>query len=261
MTAPKLQKTTNYDMFVLHEHNREYTRDAKLSQSMAKYGFMPSHPLHVQKMSDGKLKIIAGHHRYDEAKRQGLPVYYIVDETPASIFELEGSSHATWRVSDFVHAYTKSGDVDYQILDMFRKKHGYTMAIAASLVGGDSAGSGNKVKDVKSGKFSVSDMKHAKDVAAITDLCRDVNIKFATSTAFVSAVSAVLRVDRLDIERLKTKIKTHSHRMTKRGTRNEYLDEIEALYNTKTTSKFSVPLAFLAKVEMKNRSAAPKKES
>jgi len=227
----KLECTTNYDLFEMHEFNRPLHDDPVLLESMKTHGFMPSSPIQCVRNGKGKLRVIRGHHRLHYAKRLKLPVYYVVDETNNDIFDLEGSTTQRWTVKDFAIARSKAGNIDCSKVLEFQKKHGINLGAAASLVGGESAGSGNKTKQIKAGTFKITDMKYANAVVDVTDFCRECGIAFATSSAFVKAVSKVLRIPEFNVNLFLHRIKTNPALIRKCSQSEAYLDEIEAIYN------------------------------
>jgi hypothetical protein len=243
--GPKLQVTKNYSLFEVHELNRPIHRDKILENSMKNHGFMPSSPVQCVRNSNAKLKIIRGHHRFDIAKRLGLPIWYVIDQTNENIFDLE-SGRSKWSASDFAYARANDGDEDCLKLLDFMKKHNLPIGAASSLLGGESAGSHNKVEQVKIGTFHVGDLKHANQVVRITDRCRELNIPFSVSSAFVIAISLCLRIPEFDFNLFMHKIGVEGSRMRKRGTASEYMDEIEELYNYGIGSKRRLPVAFRA---------------
>ena len=72
-----LQSTINYNLFELHDLNRDVEKIDRLKASMMRHGFIKAYPLHVMKNGFGKLKVKAGHHRLTAAKDLGLPVFYV----------------------------------------------------------------------------------------------------------------------------------------------------------------------------------------
>ncbi|MCR4331556.1 MAG: hypothetical protein NUV34_02445, partial [Sulfuricaulis sp.] len=86
---PKLQCTHKYDLFEMHELNRPLHDDPRLLASMQKTGFMPSSPIQCVRNGNGTLKVVRGHHRLTYAKRLGLPVWFVVDDTKTDLFDLE----------------------------------------------------------------------------------------------------------------------------------------------------------------------------
>lgn len=246
-----LRQTSDYDLFDLNELNRPLHEDKRLEESMKEHGFMPSSPIHVIPNGNGKFKVIRGHHRLHYAKRQKIPVWFVVDESNTDLFDLE-SGKQKWSVMDFAIARAGGGDENCQKLLWFKKKHKMPIGCAASLLGGQSAGSHNKITNVKMGTFKIGELSHANRVMEITDLCSEQGLDFVKSSHFISAVSLTLRVPEFDSNFFIQKIKLHAGILRRRATTYEYLEEIEALYNYSTKGK-RIPLAFRAKEVARNR--------
>lgn len=163
-----------------------------------------------------------------------------------------GDSSSRWSVTDFAVSRAKSGDRNYTTVLAFKKRHGLTLGAAAALVGGQSAGSKNKVRDIKNGTFKIGDMEHGNAVAGITDLCRDCNISFATHASFVESISTALRIPEFDIDMFCDRIRKYAANLRKRSNCLEYLDEIDALYNY-GARKTRMPVKFRALEIARNR--------
>lgn len=249
---PKLACTRDYSIFEMHPCNRPLHEDERLVSSMQRAGFMPSSPVQCVRNGNGKLKIIRGHHRLDVAKRLKLPVWYIVDDTKIDIFDLEGGRQA-WTAHDFLVARARDGHADCARVVDFKNKHGLTLGAAASLMGGESAGSSNKIRAIKNGTFKLAgDLTHANSVVDVVGFCRGLNIAGAGSSAFVAAVSMCLQVREFDVNVFKHRARLNGAIVRKRGTKDECLDELDALYNygAKTAR---LPLAFKAKELSRSR--------
>ena len=253
-----MKSTKNYDLFEMHEFNRSLHDNAILEESMRKHGFMPSCAIHCVKTTGGKMKVIRGHHRLHYAKRIGLPVWYILDDTQTDLFDLEGSSTGVWSLSDFTEARAKAGDKGAQKILEFHKETGIDLMTSCSLVGGESAGSHNKHHQIKQGVFKIGNMQHAYEVARVVNHCKALHVPFATSRAFVGAVSMALRCEQCDINILIHRMDQAAGIMMKRATRADYLDELESVYNRGARGN-QIPLAHLAKEACRQRSAAAKK--
>lgn len=251
--SAKLQKTKNYDMFELHECNRPESFNPHLAESMKEHGFMPSGAIHVKENGNGKLKIIRGHHRFREAQRQKLPVYYIQDDTHTDIFDLEGSSRGRWSMRDFAEARARAGDENYIKLLEFQKKHQIALMACASLLGGESAQSGNQGHKVKDGTFKVRRTGHAETVVWVIDNCREVGIDFSRQRGFVNAVSSACRVPEFDEKKFVSRIRKHPRLMDKRSTTDEYIEEIEEAYNHGAKTEKRIPLKLRVREVMRSR--------
>jgi hypothetical protein len=203
------------------------------------------------------LKIKQGHNRFDCAKRLNLPIWYIVEgaHPDIDIFHLE-AGNSGWSITDFAQARAKAGDTDVIKLLSFKEKHGYSLGAAASLLGGESVGSNHKKKDIKYGTFRLAfDSRYVSSVTRITDVCRKLNIRFATATALVSAISLAVRVSEFNVGHFIQKLELYPAAINKRGTANEYLEEVEALYNY-ATKKGRLAVSFEAREAAKARSKA-----
>jgi hypothetical protein len=243
---PKLQCTRNYSLFEMHECNRPLHNDPALLASMSKVGFMPSSPIQCVRNGHGTLKVLRGHHRLDIAKRLALPVWYVVDDSKVDIFDVEGGRQQ-WSALDFTKARAMAGEADCQAVLEFQQQYGLTLGVAASLLGGQSAGSGNMVRAIKDGSFRVTaNPSHAHAVGAIVVHCRARGVSFAARAAFAAALSMCLRVPEFDTERFLHCIELNGAILRRRTTKEEYLDEIDALYNYGAKAK-RLSLAFKAK--------------
>jgi len=254
MPKPKLESTKNYKLFRLSKINRNITEKPDLEKSMKKNGFLPSCAIHCKKNGNGTLEVVRGHHRLHYAKKLGLSVYYIIDGKCDNPWDLEGQPGQTWSLNDFATGRAKAGDKNCKAVLNFKKKHNMPIGVAASLVGGEGAGSNNKSKFIKRGTFKIGDMKHANQVARITDACRELGVEFATRSAFVSAISLALKVPELDIDTLLYKINTYGALMGRRSRVSEYLEELENVYNHGSKRK-RIPLKFRAEEESRKRQA------
>ena len=246
MNAPELQCTKDYDLFEMHEFNRPLHEDRVLLGSMKKYGFLPQWPIACERNGSDKLKVISGHHRLFYAKQLDIPVWYVVHDTNIDICEVEGSRKSAWTMEDHVRARAAAGNPDYIFLLDFIARHHIPLGVAIALVGGESAMSGNMASKIYRGKFCVGDMTHAYNVVEITDYCHECGVSFARSSAFVGAVSSVLRVPEFDTKLFLHRVTQYPATMRKRSSVKECLQEIESLYNYTSKPSQRVPLAFRA---------------
>ena len=244
--------TKKYDLFELHEFNRDVTRVEKLELSMSKYGWLDPYPMHVVRNGGKKLIIKDGHHRFEVAKKLSLPVKYVIcNDNRISIHELQKTTN-TWNLKDYLVSYIRTGNPEYIAVKEYVDETGIPVNIAISLVGGESSGSHNFVNAFKDGRYKIGNQLHANQIKNIIFHIKKVGVAFATSALFLQALSKVLRVKEVDMERLKSKISVHSSYFERQPNVESYLDAIEAIYNRQ--SKDRVPVAFLAKEKAKERS-------
>jgi hypothetical protein len=246
----EVKSTTNYDLFELAEINRDVDDNSKMERSMIAHGWIPAYPMHVMRGSNGKYQIKAGHHRLRAAKKLGIPVRYVVCNDSATIHDLEGSTEP-WVIKHYMQSYVRKAIPQYVAVKEYVEETGISLWHAISLLAGESAGSHNKSNAFKRGTYKLGDQTHANQVKAIVLHMKKCGIKFATNSLLVQALSKVLRVDTIDINRLKDKIGSHAARFEKQPNLQKYIEAIEAIYNRQ--SKTKVPLAFLANEKAKER--------
>lgn len=238
-----VQETSNYGRFELLEFNRKVENIKRLEESMRIHGWISAYPMHVVKNGNGKLKIKAGHHRFEVARKLGIPVKFVVCDDEADIYELERST-TPWSVEDYLTSHISSGFHDYLVVKNYHEYTGIHLAQCISLLAGESASSMNWLKRFKQSSYRLGDPTHATIVGDIIVYCRKLSIPFATNSIFVQAVSKVVWVDEFDPNVLKNKIRSHRQIMVKQASKKDYVNLLDTVYNYKSTKK--IPLAFLA---------------
>jgi len=247
-----IQSTTNYSRFEISDFNRDVTKISNLEVSMRRQGWIDAYPMHVMKNGSGTLKIKAGHHRFVVAKKLGIPVKFVVCDDTATIHELEKATNP-WTPKDYLESFIRIGNVNYVAIKEYMEATGIPLGVSISLLSGESANSSNKVNAFKDGRYKLGDMVHANDVKDVVLHARECGIKFASNNAFVRAISKVLRVDELSIDRLKQKISVHRAKLENKATLSEHVSELEKIYNIGSATGNRLPLAFMADQEAKNR--------
>lgn len=247
---PELRFTKNYSLFEPHPYNREVTNTKVLELSMGNYGFDEGLPIRCVRNGSGKLKITHGHHRFYVARKLGLHVWYVVAENDIPLFESEASGHQ-WDVRDYTVARSRAGEEDVATALRFHEETGIPLTVALSLMGGEGAGSSNKSKAMKTGKYKLGDRAHADAVADITKHCEECGFKFAKNNYFVKALDKCLFVPEFDKNLFKRKVSVHSELMGRRRGVDDYLAMIELVYNRQ--QKHKIPLVFRANEESAKR--------
>jgi hypothetical protein len=257
MLKMNLRSTKNYDLFRPSDFNRDIGNIDSLVLSMKTHGYIPAYPLHCVQGVDGKMVVKAGHHRLEAAKRLGIAVYYVITNDSASIDELERASKA-WRLSDYVKSFARQGSSDYLAILEWQEKSGIAMKQIVSMLAGEQASSGNSLPKVKTGTFVVKDELQIRKVATIVNSVRKEGLKWATDNQFVSALSQCVFLPEFEHAKFIEKAVSNRHALTKQGTKDQYLDMIESVYNSHRKER--IPLAFLAKEAAKKRNVVGKKK-
>ena len=240
---PTLRSTKDYNLFEPHPYNREISRTKVLERSMRKFGFDNGLPIRCVRNGSDKLKITHGHHRFHVARSLGLPIWFIVASEDIPLFESEASTHA-WNVKDYTVARARAGEQSAETVLQYHQQTGIPIGPCISLIGGESASSGNMGIGMKHGKFKVGDTKRADQIAVIVKHCVDCGVDFARNSLFVKALSKCIFVEEFDIDLFMHKVSTHKAVMEKRRGVDDYMDLIEFVYNRQ--SQVKIPLRFLA---------------
>lgn len=248
---PQLKQTKNYEMFQLHQYNRDVKKIEKLKKSMRKYGFRPHKSIDVIPNGGAKLTVTDGHNRLVAASELGLPVWYTIAEDSGMSIQEEQETTRPWSMEDYLISFARNGYPAYVAVKKYVEETGVPLGHAISLLAGESAGSGNKNKAFKAGTYRLGDQRHATAVKDIVNSMKKAGISFASNSFFIQALSKVLWVETFSPSRFKSKIKSHKNLFEKQPNVQSYLEEIEKIYNRQ--SKDRQPLAFLAEEKSKER--------
>ncbi len=246
-------ETSDYSKFELLPFNRDVKRIKNLVDSMKQHGWISAYPMHVVKNGNGKLKIKAGHNRFEAARSLNIPVKYCLCDDTATVHELELST-VRWSIEDYLASYVRQGRAPYITLKQYRDKTGIALSLCISMLAGQSAASNNHLNLFKAGRYELGDPLNASIVSDIVLHIRNkVKSSIGTNSYFVKALSRIVYLDEFDPEVFKHKLNTFPFLLEKKPTLQTYSSLIEDIYNRQ--SKTRVPLAFLADEAAKRRSA------
>ncbi len=249
----KIQETSDYSMFQLLPFNRNVERTKDLEASMKEHGWISAYPMHVVKNGVGKLRIKAGHNRFEVAQKLHIPVKYVVCDDDASIYQLEKAT-TKWSLKDYLTSHVRCGLHPYIVLKKYHERTGIPLLQCISMLSGQSAGSHNKIEVFKTGLYQIGDVDHAETIADIVSACMNAGIKWVTNSLFINAISRIYWADGFMPNHLKNKIRKFPYLMQKQPSLQGYIEMLEAVYNRQSQDK--IPLAFLSDQAAKERSAA-----
>ena len=238
---PELKQTSNYSLFALDSTNRSVENIAKIKASLQKFGFLPSHPLHVVRR-DRKLVVIDGQHRLVASKTLGIPVYYVVcQDSEISIPQINSAQRA-WSGIDYVKSFSAQGNQDYRTLSDFIQETGIPLTVASALLSGETK-SGGQCSKVKLGTFRVKTLDLAYVVAKII-IAASRHVRWSRNSLFIDALSRCARLPEFDANHFVKKMDAMPGNLRLQPTRADFLEMIEGVYNYK--SRIQVPLKYLA---------------
>jgi hypothetical protein len=242
----KILSTKNYSLFACNPFQRAF-RQSKVNaliEKMRANGYPPSMAISVYRAKNGTLTINTGHHRLAAAQALGIPVLYVTEHqwTVKQLVD-EGTSGTSWDAVAAAQNFAKQGDKDYQELLGFADK-GIPLTMAASLLVGEGAASGNARHKITSGTFKIKTRDHAQKIIALFE-------EFAARTPaikhrpFISAFSKCLFTPEFDEDVFWRRMKANPSMLEKTSNEDQALKQIEEIYNFKSANK--IPLAYFVK--------------
>ena len=240
----KILSTANYSLFEFNPFQRTFKtrRVDEIAASMKTNGFLSSKAISVYKNKEGKLVINTGHHRLAAAKAIGIPVLYIIEEQwTLKQMVTEGITVAKWDTLSAAQSFARSGMKDYQELLAFADK-GIPLMMAASLLIGEGAASGNARDKVPAGSFKIKTRESINKIIALFEKFSD-RVPTIKHKPFISAYSKCLLTPEFDEDIFNRRLAANPTMLEKTSNEDQMLKLIEEIYNFKSPNK--IPLAFL----------------
>jgi hypothetical protein len=234
-----METTTDYKIFKSIRGNREIYPGhvEKLRAAIKNKNLLPYIPL----LLNEHMQVIDGQHRLEVAKLDKLEVTYAVipDLRLKDVMSLNIHSKS-WSTVDFVDAYIKDGDQEYQKLKDFSAESGISLYPAAGLLM-----NGPRVRMphsdsqlIRTGKFEVTHLEWARMfVEHLDDLQRYCEFNVKSSRTFQQALGKVENSPNFDIGILLSKLKLSNLRIEIRKNPRYYILEIEELYNYRNKNR------------------------
>lgn len=238
MVAPIQKSTQDYDIFESHEQNRllgnaSPRRDLLLS--LRQHGFKPAFPILCTKLPNGKLKIHDGHNRFITAVHLGLPIEYKIHDAEDLLSPTEISgTQKSWSIGEYSNAWAHDPNKpDFAEVEAFHRDTGISVNAAYSLFAGEVCGSNNYGVRVKNGSYKIKNRDIPYRVARLVGALA-LHCNFATHIYLVGALSKVIHIEGIDLNRLVERIHRHPELLGKQRTCEQYIDMLELIYNRNT---------------------------
>lgn len=131
-----IEETTEYDELKIHDCNRKIDEASvqSLMVSIKDKNMLKSKPIIVDK----DFYIIDGQHRYEAAKRLGIPIPYCIDTstTIQDIIRLN-VNQKSWSVADYLNFFCNQNFEEYIKLNRFIRDNKIPLNVALQLLNGD----------------------------------------------------------------------------------------------------------------------------
>lgn len=223
-----VKETQNYNQFKFLEENREVTNKAlnRINRSVMKDGWR-NYPITVNE----KMEIIEGQHTFLYAREHNLPLRYVIQEgATKKDCQIMNSTKTKWTVNDYVHYYSKSGDINFKYLELLLNRYKQIPKSTILLI----AMRGDITEKVREGKAVVTNEQYNEAVIKldfIENLLPAINQVGGRRASFIDALMEAYDMEGVDRDRLFNTINRNCWSMSPSSNKEESLKEIERVYN------------------------------
>lgn len=221
--------TKDYGRFKVNELNRPIDPDLldDLIVSIREMNRLRAFPI----VCNSKMEVTDGQHRLRAAQALGLMIYYIIDDK----MKVEDAPRISrvrknWPIEEYLRFWVAKGNSEYIILKVFweRNNHLTLHTVADMCMGGSHT---IRLLDrMAFGDFKANNLPYAQKVAQMI-LDFEPWVDFYNSRSFVAAVRSLAVNPTYSHGRMMKKMKSHGHKMGKRGTTKEYYVLFNQIYN------------------------------
>ena len=234
----KIHTTTDYDQFKYIAGNRDVV-DAhvrSLSEQITIKDFQ------IPIIVNEKMEVCEGQHRLEAYKALNVPVTYIIKEG-LDIFDIRklNSVSRKWTMEEYLMSHVKLGNKQYEILEWFHRHYEFSITDSISMLNGKGYHTSNELNEFKNGDFKVADLEWAKDTA---NKIMQVGEYFPywKKRTFVGAMISALRDSTFVWKIFDARLRNHSSKLKNQGSRNDFILNIERLYNHNTSAEKKIRL-------------------
>ena len=228
----KIHSTTDYNQFKYIKGNREVVEShvKTLSDQIAKKDFQ------IPIIVNEKMEVCEGQHRLEAYRLLGVPITYIVKEglEIQDIREMNSTSRK-WTMSEYMESHVKLNNKEYEILKWFHQTYEFSISDCISMLNGKGYRTSDDLNNFKLGKFKVTDLEWAKDTA---DKIQQIGEYFPyyKKRSFVGAIISALKDSTFIWKVFLARLESHSSKLKNQGSRNDFILNIERLYNHNTSA-------------------------
>lgn len=237
-TTNKINTTKNYSQFKYLKGNRSIHEPwvRKLVE------LIKEKDLQVPIIVDETMRVQDGQHRLEAYKICGFPVNYIVKDQ----FDLEdvralNQNNKKWTLTDYMMSFVKLGNKEYQLLEWFVKTYDMPILWSVAMLNGKGFFDSRIVKSYKNGEFKIIDLEWGKTQARRIAWVGEF-FQYYKKKNFVAAMLAVFKDKTFKWEIFKKRLESNSAKLKNQGSRNDFIVNIERIYNAGTASKNKIRL-------------------
>ena len=238
MPNSKIYKTTDLAQFKYVKGNRSIHEPwvRKLAE------LIKEKDLQIPIIVDENMKVQDGQHRLEAYKLCGFPITYIIKDK----FELDdvralNANSKKWSLTDYLMSHVKLGNKEYQLLEWFIKTYNFPVLPSCAMLNGKGYTDHHIVSSFKKGDFQIKDLEWGKTQARRI-LWIGEFFQYYKKRNFIDACLSVFQNKTFKWEIFKKRLENNSAKLKNQGSRNDFIVNIERIYNIGTADKNKIRL-------------------
>jgi|TARA_R100000995_G_C3473992_1_gene119858 hypothetical protein len=230
MDKNKVYKTKEYSLFKYLKGNRAVNElhVRRLVEAIKEKD------LQVPIIVDDKMNVVEGQHRLEAYKIVGLPICYIMkDNIGLEDVRKLNSVARKWTLTEYLMSYVKLGNHDYELLEWFHRTYEFGLSECIAMLNDKGYTASKEIKEFKEGKFVIKDLEQGKTWARSVNKVGEY-FQYYKKRSFVLALVVAMKDPKFKWKTFETKLKNFSSKLKNQGSRNDFIVNIERLYNHMT---------------------------
>jgi len=198
--------------------------------------------LQIPIIVDDKMRVQDGQHRLEAYKLCGFPISYIVKDnfTLETVREVNANAKK-WAMTDYMMSFVKLGNREYQLLEWFVKTYEFSIIASVSMLNDKGYVDSKILKDFKKGGFVIKDLEWGKTQARRLKWIGEF-FQYYKKRNFISAMLSCYQNKTFKWEIFKKRLENNSSKLKNQGSRNDFIVNIERIYNIGTADKNKIRL-------------------
>jgi len=143
-------------------------------------------------------------------------------------------------------SYVKLGVRDYELLEWFHNRYEFGISECIAMLNGKGYANHAVLKEFKKGEFKIISLETGKTTAERINSCADFFPLYKKRT-FVNAMISVMKDKTFKWKTFYQRLQNNSSKLKNQGSRNDFIINIERLYNHGTSVEKKVRLSLYDK--------------
>jgi len=236
-----IKKTSEYDMFVFREDNRDKIDQAhvqRLMESIKSRNLLELRPICVNE----KMEVIDGQHRLLAAKALNIEIWYQLDKKLKAEDIVRMNISKPWTIGDYLNFYCYHEYGEYKKLRDFMKKYNLSLKVALNITMGLQHIGYFHFKQGEF-KFSEEDINEQIQICwESIDYIKKMNgfSPYTTSSRFWKALLKLVRHPDFDEMKWRTNMQKMIEHFVPKARMEDYIQMFSHVYNYRNPSRISL---------------------